>query len=65
MIRDGDAESRTWLQHFKQQLEDAQAARRSGDAFETFLHAAPGEITREIKRRRARAAAEEAGDGVA
>lgn len=62
MIRDGDAQSRPWLLDFKQQLQDALAARRSGDTFETFLHAAPGELTRELKRRRALAAAEEAGD---
>jgi hypothetical protein len=65
MIRDGDEHSRPWLHGFKQQLEDALAARRAGDAFETFLHAAPGEITREIKRRRTLADGEEGSDGVA
>lgn len=66
MIRDGDEESRRWLQSFKQQLQDALAARRAGETFESFLHAAPGEITREIKRRRARAPNDEVGsDGVA
>lgn len=64
MIRDGDARSRPWLQRFRQQLQDALAARRSGDTYETFLHAAPGEITREIKRRRTPAVSEEAGDDV-
>lgn len=54
LIRDGDEGSRAWLQHFRQQAEDALAARRTdASAFESFLHAAPGEITREIKRRRA------------
>ena len=62
MIRDGDARSRAWLRDFKQQLDAALAARRAGDAYETFLHAAPGEITREIKRRRALAHAKEYSD---
>lgn len=54
LIRDGDPESRQWLEQFKQELEDALAARRSdADAFEAFLHEAPGEILSEIKRRRA------------
>ena len=53
MIRDGDQDSSEWLRAFKGQLEAALAARRSdADAFEAFLHAAPGEITREVKRRR-------------
>lgn len=66
MIRDGDARSRTWLQGFKQQLDDALAARRNdAAAFESVLHEAPGEITREIKRRRARSMATEGGDDVA
>ena len=55
MIRDGDAGSRDWLQRFRQQLDDALAARRSdAGAFDAFLSEAPGEITREIKRRRGR-----------
>ena len=63
MIRDGDEQSRDWLRHFRQQLEDALAARRTDEnAFEAFLHAAPGEIVREIKRRRARVAAEDGSD---
>jgi hypothetical protein len=65
MIRDGDEQSRQWLQGFKQQLEDALAARRSGTTYEDFLHEAPGEITREIKRRRGPAASEDGGDGIA
>jgi hypothetical protein len=65
MIRDGDERSRAWLRHFRQQLDDVLAARRTdAGAFEAFLHAAPGEITREIKRRRARGAAEDGSDGV-
>lgn len=66
LIRDGDAESRAWLQRFKQQLDDALAARRADAAtFESFLNEAPGEITREIKRRRARSTATEGSDDVA
>ena len=54
MIRDGDDESRAWLQQFRQQLDDAMAARRDDPgAFDAFLNAAPGGIAREIKRRRA------------
>jgi hypothetical protein len=64
LIRDGDEQSRAWLRHFRQQLDDALAARRTdAGAFEAFLHAVPGEITREIKRRRARAAAADGSDG--
>jgi len=63
MIRDGDAASRDWLQRFRQQLDNALAARR-GDAgaFDAFLSEAPGEITREIKRRRGRSVTTEGGD---
>ncbi len=65
MVRDGDERSRQWLQGFKQQIEDALSARRSGaNAFESFLHQAPGEIIREIKRRQARAGDESGDDGV-
>jgi hypothetical protein len=65
MIRDGDARSRLWLQQFRQQLDAALAARRTdAGAFESFLSDAPGEITREIKRRRARNAAAEGSDDV-
>ena len=64
MIRDGDEQSRAWLQRFKQQLDDAILARRADAAtFESFLHEAPGEITREIKRR-ARNTATEGSDDV-
>lgn len=60
MIRDGDERSRAWLQRFRQELDDALAARRTDrDAFEAFVRAAPGEITREIKRRRAPGITEE------
>ena len=63
MIRPGDEQSRAWLQRFRQQLDAALAAGRAdGDAFEAFLHEAPGEITRELKRRRARGAGEEGRD---
>jgi hypothetical protein len=52
MMRDGDSQSQAWLQDFRLRLEAALTARRSdATAFETFLHAAPGEIIREIKRR--------------
>lgn len=55
MIRDGDAASRDWLQRFRQQLNEAIEARRgNAGAFDAFLSEAPGEITREIKRRRER-----------
>jgi hypothetical protein len=63
MIRDGDEQSRAWLQQFRQQLDDAIAARRDNPGvFEAFLNAAPGGIAREIKRRRA--AAEGSDDAV-
>ena len=53
MIRDGDETSRDWLTAFKRELELAMANRRSDEnAYEAFLHAAPGNIAREIKRRR-------------
>lgn len=65
MIRDGDEQSRAWLQRFKQQIEDALAARRANaDAFESFLGEAPGEILREIKRRRASSTTTEGSDDV-
>ena len=52
MIRDGDEEGRDWLEQFKTDLESAMASRRRDeDAYERFLHAAPGRIAREIKRR--------------
>lgn len=52
MIRDGDADSRAWLENFKADLQSAMAARRRDeDAYERFLHAAPGRIAKEIKRR--------------
>lgn len=52
MIRDGDEQSRDWLRRFQQQVEGALAARRTdAGAFESFLHEAPGEIVRELKRR--------------
>jgi hypothetical protein len=61
MIRDGDDESREWLRQFRQRLDAAVAARRDDPgAFESFLNEAPGEIAREIKRRRAAAKTAEA-----
>lgn len=53
LIRDGDDASRPWLEDFKARLEVALAARR-GDpgAFDAFVREAPGEIVRELKRRR-------------
>ena len=52
MIRDGDEESRAWLRDFREEVKNALAARRSDvNAFESFLHQAPAEIIREIKRR--------------
>jgi|GEM_PF-4321285 len=55
MIRDGDDASREWLESFRQQLDAAMEARRADpEAFEAFLNAAPGQIAREIKRRRLR-----------
>lgn len=66
MIRDGDEGSREWLQRFRRQIDDALAARRAdATAFESFLHDAPGEITREIKRRRAHGSGEDGRDDVA
>jgi hypothetical protein len=63
MFQHGDDRSRAWLQTFQQQLEAALAARRGDSgAFETFLLAAPGEIAREIKRRRALAGADRSDD---
>ena len=63
MVRDGDAGSREWLQRFRQQLDDALAARRSdAGAFDAFLSEAPGEIAREIKRRRGRGVGTEGSD---
>lgn len=63
LIRDGDEESRQWVEQFKQEMEAALAARRSdADAFETFLHEAPGEILREIKRRQGIAPVTDGGD---
>jgi hypothetical protein len=63
MIRDGDAASREWLRRFRQQLDDALAARRSdAGAFDAFLSEAPGEIAREIKRRRGRNATTDGSD---
>ena len=63
MIRDGDEQSRAWLRRFRQQIDDALAARRTdATAFESFLHEAPGEITREIKRRRSQEADESEAD---
>ncbi len=56
MIRDGDEQSRTWLQSFRHEMEKALAARRSDvNEFEAFLHEGPAEIIQEIKRRRATA----------
>ncbi len=52
MIRDGDDASREWLAEFKASLQGAMAARRRDEAaYEQWLHAAPGQIAREIKRR--------------
>jgi hypothetical protein len=52
MIADGDERSRDWLRRFRRQMDAALAARRADvSAFEAFLHAAPGEIVREITRR--------------
>ncbi len=67
MVRDGDEPSRAWLQGFRGQIEDALSARRSDPAaFEAFLRGAPGEITRELKRRRSRRAGKgDGGDGAA
>jgi hypothetical protein len=63
MIAHGDEHSRAWLQRFRQEIDEALASRRSGaDVFEAFLHEAPGEITREIKRRRARVASTNGND---
>jgi hypothetical protein len=54
MIRDGDDTSRDWLRGFRREIEQALAERRVDiNAFERFLHQAPGEIVRELKRRRA------------
>lgn len=61
MIRDGDDASRAWLRELRGQADAALAARRDDPgAFEAFLHATPGEIIREVKRRRA--AGEAGGD---
>lgn len=61
MIRDGDDASRAWLRDLRQRADAALAARRDDPgAFEEFLHETPGEIVREVKRRRA---AGEAGGG--
>ena len=58
LIRDGDERSRDWLRGFQQQVEAALEARRTdAAAFESFLREAPGEIVRELKRRRASEAA--------
>ena len=52
LIRDGDPAGRAWLETFKADLQRAMAARRRDeDAYERFLHAAPGRIAQEIKRR--------------
>jgi hypothetical protein len=53
MIRDGDERSRAWLERFREELDEA-LAMRSADvaAFEAFLSEAPGDIAREIRRRR-------------
>ncbi len=60
MIRDGDEQSRAWLQGFRHEMEKALAARRSDvNEFEAFLHEGPAEIVREIKRRRATASAKD------
>ncbi|HUZ03304.1 MAG TPA: hypothetical protein VMU89_23405 [Thermomicrobiaceae bacterium] len=64
MIRDGDEPSRGWLRGFRRQVDDALAARRTdAAAFEAFLQEAPGEITRELKRRGGRRAGVKEGDG--
>lgn len=64
LIRDGDEASRAWLRGFRREIEAALAARRADPAgFDAFLQYAPGEITRELKRRRARRDGEEGGDG--
>ena len=61
MVRDGDDASRAWLRDFRARADAALAARRDDpSAFEAFLHAAPGEIVGEVKRRRA--ARESGGD---
>lgn len=67
MVRDGDERSRSWLLQFRQGITDALAVRRSdAAAFDAFLSAAPGEIVREIKRRRASGTAREgSADGAA
>ncbi len=66
MLRDGDDESRGWLQQFRQQIEEALAARRADvTTFEAFLHDAPGEIIREIKRRRGQMVGEDRSEDVA
>jgi hypothetical protein len=63
MIRDGDERSRNWLRQFRRQVDDALAARRTdATAFEAFLHEAPAEIVRELKRRRGRGTDEDADD---
>jgi hypothetical protein len=59
MARDGDEQSRSWLQGFRQQIDDALALRRTDrPAFEAAVQEMPGEIAREIKRRRARQASQ-------
>ena len=63
MIRDGDDASREWLEAFRQQLDGAIAARRDDPVtFEAFLNDAPGQIAREIKRRRSKDKAEGSDD---
>ena len=66
MLRDGDDASRAWLAGFKSRAEDALAARRTdADAFEAFLHTAPGEIVHEIKRRQSLTTTEQGGNDAA
>jgi hypothetical protein len=66
LIRDGDERSRAWLEQFRQEMNHALEARRAdAGAFEAFLGEAPGEIVREIKRRRASAGGEGSDDAAA
>jgi hypothetical protein len=63
LIDHGDAAGRDWLLRLRRQTHEALAARRSDPStFESFLHAAPGEIVRELQRRRARGSDEDGGD---
>lgn len=50
MIRDADPDKRAWLETFKADLQHALATRRRDQqAYEAFLHEAPGRIARKIR----------------